>query len=66
MWTNSNTNRYGAYRIFLMGSKGNETIFEDGLLYDNVDKERKKYRGETGAQDDIIPTLDIFTGVIKY
>ena len=66
MWTNSNTNRYGAYRIFLMGSKGNETIFEDGLLYEKVDKERKKYRGETGAQDDIIPTLDIFTGVIKY
>ena len=66
MWKNSNTNRYGAYRIFLMGSKGNEKIFDDGLLYENVSEEKKKYRGETGAQDDIIPTLDIFTGIIQY
>ena len=66
MWTNSDTSRYGAYRIFLMGSVGNDKIFDDGLLYENVKEERVKYRGETGAQDDIIPTLDIFTGVIKF
>ena len=66
MWENSNCDRYGAYRIFLMGSEGNEKIFDDGLLYENVNEEKVKYRGETGAQDDIIPTLDIFTGIIKY
>ena len=66
MWTNSDTGRYGAYRIFLMGSEGNDKIFGDGLLYENVNEDRVKYRGETGAQDDIIPTLDIFTGVTKF
>ena len=66
MWKNSNTERYGAYRIFLMGSEGNDKIFGDGLLYENVKEERVKYRGETGAQDDIIPTLDIFTGITKF
>ena len=66
MWKNSNTDRYGAYRIFLMGSEGNDKIFGDGLLYKNVKEERVKYRGETGAQDDIIPTLDILTGVTQF
>ena len=66
MWTNSNCDRYGSYRIFLMGSEGNDKIFEDGLLYENVNEDKVKYRGETGAQDDIIPTLDILTGVTKF
>ena len=66
MWKNSNTDRYGAYRIFLMGSEGNDKIFGEGLLYENVKEERVKYRGETGAQDDIIPTLDILTGVTQF
>ena len=66
MWANSDTDRYGAYRIFLMGSEGNDKIFGDGLLYENVNEDKVKYRGETGAQDDIIPTLDIFTGVTKF
>ena len=66
MWKNSNCDRYGSYRLFLMGQEGNDKIFDDGLLYENVNEPRLKFRGETGAQDDIIPTLDIFTGIIKY
>ena len=49
-----------------MGAVGNEKIFGDGLLYEGVNDEKIKYRGETGAQDNIIPTLDIFTGFSTY
>ena len=66
MWINSDKVRYGAYRIFLMGHTGNEKLFDKGVLYEGVNDEYKQYRGETGAQDDIIPTLDIFTGVTTY
>ena len=69
MWDNSDKVRYGAYRIFLMGHTGNEKIFDKGVLYEDnegINQEYVQYRGETGAQDDIIPTLDIFTGVTKY
>ena len=30
---------------------------------DDPDRKRQ-YRGQTGAQDDIIPTMDIFSGVV--
>ena len=69
MWDHSDKVRYGAYRIFLMGHTGNEKIFDKGVLYEDnegINQEYVQYRGETGAQDDIIPTLDIFTGVTKY
>ena len=66
MWSSSDVSRYGAYRIFLMGSKGNEKIFDDGIIYENVNDKPIQYRGETGAQDNIIPTLDIFTGITQY
>jgi indoleamine 2,3-dioxygenase len=36
-------------------------------LYEGCNnKEPRTYRGQTGAQDDTIPTLDIFTGVYNY
>jgi len=66
MWSASDMVRYTPYRIFLMGITGNEKIFDDGILYSGVDTQKRKYRGETGAQDDIIPTMDIFTGVTEY
>jgi len=49
-----------------MGIEGNDEIFGEGVIYDGVSNEPRQYRGQTGAQDDIIPSLDIFTGVIKY
>ena len=75
MWKASNPDNYNNFRSFIMGIKGNEEIFGPGVLYIVDDSERirpkdnikyKKYRGQTGAQDDIIPTVDIFTGIIKY
>jgi len=66
MWASSDMKRYADYRIFLMGVTGNEKIFHEGILYQGVKEDRIRYRGETGAQDDIIPSLDIFTSVTDF
>ncbi|MDB9976755.1 indoleamine 2,3-dioxygenase [Flavobacteriaceae bacterium] len=66
MWKASRWNHYNDFRVFIMGVKGNEELFGDGVLYEGVWDEPKQFRGQTGAQDDIIPMEDIFSGVIKH
>ena len=66
MWQASRHDHYNDFRVFIMGVKGNNDIFGDGILYEGVYDEPVAYRGQTGAQDDIIPTEDILTGVINY
>lgn len=66
MWKASRWQHYNDFRIFIMGVKGNEEIFGEGVTYTGVWDEPKQFRGQTGAQDDIIPMEDIFSGVTKY
>jgi indoleamine 2,3-dioxygenase len=67
MWTASRHSRYNDFRIFIMGIKGNNDIFGEGLVYEDCfDNQPQQFRGQTGAQDNIIPTVDIFTGIIDY
>jgi indoleamine 2,3-dioxygenase len=66
MWQASRHDHYNDFRVFIMGVKGNNDIFGDGILYEGVFDEPVAYRGQTGAQDDIIPTEDILSGVINY
>ncbi len=66
MWTASNHKNYNSFRAFIMGIQGNEEIFGEGVVYEGCGPEARQYRGQTGAQDDVIPTLDIFTGVIGH
>ena len=67
MWTASRHERYNDFRIFIMGIKGNDKIFGPGLVYDGCfDNEPQQYRGQTGAQDSIIPMIDIFTGIVDF
>jgi indoleamine 2,3-dioxygenase len=67
MWQASRCERYNDFRVFIMGIKGNERIFGDGLVYENCfNNEPQQYRGQTGAQDNIIPTMDIFTGIVDF
>jgi indoleamine 2,3-dioxygenase len=67
MWTASKHERYNDFRIFIMGIKGNEGIFGDGLVYTGFfDNKPQKFRGQTGAQDSIIPMIDIFSGIVDY
>ena len=66
MWEASRPENYNDFRAFIMGIEGNEDIFGNGVVFEGVADEPRKYRGQTGAQDDIIPSLDIFTGIINY
>jgi indoleamine 2,3-dioxygenase len=66
MWKASRWQHYNDFRIFIMGVKGNEEIFGPGVTYEGVWDEPKAFRGQTGAQDDIIPMQDIFSGVINH
>lgn len=68
MWKASSYSNYNNFRVFIMGIEGNDGIFgPDGVVYEGVNNDSPmKFRGQTGAQDDIIPCQDIFTGVINY
>jgi indoleamine 2,3-dioxygenase len=67
MWQASRYEHYNDFRIFIMGITGNDSIFGDGLVYEGCyDDKPQKFRGQTGAQDNIIPMIDIFTGIVDY
>jgi indoleamine 2,3-dioxygenase len=67
MWSASKHENYNDFRVFIMGIKGNDKIFPNGLTYENCfDNVPQFYRGQTGAQDSIIPMMDIFTGIVDY
>jgi indoleamine 2,3-dioxygenase len=67
MWSASRHENYNDFRVFIMGIKGNDKIFPNGLTYENCfDNIPQFYRGQTGAQDSIIPMMDIFTGIVDY
>ena len=67
MWSASNPANYNNFRAFIMGIKGNTDIFGPGVKYEGSDNpELRTYRGQSGSQDDIIPTIDIFTGLFNF
>jgi indoleamine 2,3-dioxygenase len=66
MWEASRWKHYNDFRVFIMGVKGNDDIFPNGLIYEGVWDKPHAYRGQTGAQDNIIPTADIASGVIHF
>jgi indoleamine 2,3-dioxygenase len=67
MWTASRYERYNDFRVFIMGIQGNKDLFPNGLVYENCfNNVPQYYRGQTGAQDSIIPMIDIFTGIVDY
>lgn len=57
MWGRSKPDGYQGLRTFIMGTK-NQPMFPNGVLYEGVSDERTQYRGESGANDSMIPTLD--------
>ena len=58
MWSRSDPNAYNSFRTFIFGIK-NQSMFPDGVIYEGTtDESPRFYRGESGANDSIIPTLD--------
>ncbi|KAI8055930.1 hypothetical protein BDF22DRAFT_672942 [Syncephalis plumigaleata] len=57
MWRRSNPDRYLSYRTFIMGTK-NQPMFPDGVIYEGVSTEPFKLRGESGANDSMVPLGD--------
>ena len=67
MWKASNPANYNNFRAFIMGIRGNEDIFGSRVKYeDSINGKLRTYRGQSGSQDDIIPTVDIFSGLFKF
>ncbi|GBB92079.1 hypothetical protein RclHR1_01960029 [Rhizophagus clarus] len=57
MWERSNTDDYLKFRTFIMGSK-NQPMFPNGVIYEGVSEKPLFYRGESGANDSMIPCMD--------
>jgi len=59
MWDNSKPASYMNFRTFIMGIEGNAEIFPNGVVYEGCfDNKPQFFRGESGAQDSIIPATD--------
>ena len=65
MWGASRWEHYNDFRVFIMGVKGNTTIFPNGVIYE-PEVEPRYYRGQSGSQDTIIPFLDSLFRVCDY
>ena len=65
MWRASNFKDYLSFRTFIMGQIGNKKCYPDENIVFDLDgkKEVHSYRGETGAQDSIVPSVDSFIGL---
>jgi indoleamine 2,3-dioxygenase len=58
MWSNSLPKDYNSYRTFIFGIT-NQSMFPNGVVYEgHKDNRPLFFRGESGANDSIIPLLD--------
>lgn len=57
MWVRSKHEDYQKFRTFIMGIK-NQPMFPKGVIYEGVSEEPLSFRGESGANDSMIPTAD--------
>ncbi|ORX40879.1 hypothetical protein BD324DRAFT_574682 [Kockovaella imperatae] len=67
MWGRSKNGDYMKFRTFIYGTapkKGNP-MFPEGVVYEGVSEEPQWYRGESGANDNIIPLNDNLLEIVK-
>lgn len=66
MWNKSKPRDYSSFRTFIFGIT-KQSMFPRGVVYEGVTtaspNTRLAFRGESGANDSIIPLLDIFLGI---
>ena len=62
MWKASSYKDYLTFRTFIMAQKGNSICYPDESIkfITEYGEEEHSYRGETGAQDSMIPSIDNF------
>jgi indoleamine 2,3-dioxygenase len=59
MWTKSKPARYTQFRTFIFGIIS-QSMFPRGVVYEGVWDEPRSFRGESGANDSMVPLLDNF------
>lgn len=65
MYIESNPKDYNTFRTFIMGITG-QPMFPKGVIYEGCFNEKPQfYRGETGANDSILPFVDNILEVTK-
>ncbi|KAF9180577.1 hypothetical protein BGZ50_006136 [Haplosporangium sp. Z 11] len=57
MWERSMPSDYLNFRTFIMGTK-NQPMFPKGVIYEGVSEEPMFHRGESGANDSMVPMGD--------
>ncbi|KAK4693258.1 indoleamine 2,3-dioxygenase, partial [Lecanoromycetidae sp. Uapishka_2] len=57
MWKKSKPNDYNSFRIFIFGIT-KQSMFPHGVAYEGVSEEPMSFRGESGANDSMIPLCD--------
>lgn len=57
MWGRSKPEAYMSYRTWIYGTK-NQPMFPNGVIYEGVSDEPFKMRGESGANDSMVPLGD--------
>ncbi|RUS20334.1 hypothetical protein BC937DRAFT_95472 [Endogone sp. FLAS-F59071] len=57
MWSRSEPGDYQKFRTFIMGTK-NQPMFPNGVIYEGVSDQPLFHRGESGANDSMIPLGD--------
>jgi indoleamine 2,3-dioxygenase len=57
MWSKSKPHDYTSFRTFIFGI-AKQTMFPNGVIYEGVSDEPMFFRGESGANDSMIPLSD--------
>jgi indoleamine 2,3-dioxygenase len=57
MWTKSKPTGYTSFRTFIFGI-ANQSMFPNGVIYEGVSTTPLSFRGESGANDSMIPLCD--------
>ncbi|KAM3074582.1 hypothetical protein ACMFMG_008011 [Clarireedia jacksonii] len=57
MWQKSKPGDYTSFRTFIFGITS-QSMFPHGVIYEGVSEEPMSFRGESGANDSMIPLMD--------
>jgi indoleamine 2,3-dioxygenase len=57
MWNKSQPGSYTQFRTFIFGIQS-QSMFPDGVIYEGVSEKPLSFRGESGANDSMIPLCD--------